>query len=249
MHARIYRLLLVAFLFATTGLLASVESVRRAQSRFGSEVWTQAIVITNTDSTAVYPKTTYALAFEFNSILWLYTPYDGTQSLSLYRGRLSQDQANLLPLLKEIHSGFVSYTELPADPAFVPDESDLLPNGCFVESLTAARELLARGDRLFRAGILLFYAKGTSQQGHAVLAYETEAGVFIDDVDRQEPAQLKGAWTDEALALAKRYLPDLRRKLASARFVPVTVDQAELWAAAARKVVENPSNPVLAATL
>lgn len=248
MHARLH-LLLVAFLFAATGLFASVESVRRAQSRFGSDVWTQAIEITNTEPTTVYPKVTYALVFEFNSILWLYTPYDGTQSLSLYRGRLAQDQANVQPLLKEIHPGFVSYAALPEDPTFVADESDLLPNGCFVESLTAARELLMRGDRLLRAGILLFYAKGTTQQGHAVLAYETEAGVFIEDVDRQEPAQLKGEWTDEALALAKRYLPELRRKLASARFVPVTVGQAQLWAAAARKVVEDPSNPVLAATL
>jgi len=224
MRASFRSLLLVVLLVSATGLSASVEHVRRAQAKLGIEVWSQVVEIENKVASSVYPRTTYALVFEFNLALWIYTPHDGTQSLSLYKNRLAQDKSDLQPLLREIHRGFTRFKVLADGAELSWDDTETLPNGCFIESLASARALAATGERLLRAAILLYYAKGPVRQGHAVFAYETSRGVYIDDIGRENPKKLSGKWSDQALNLARRYLPSLREKLVAARFVPVSVD-------------------------
>lgn len=211
----------------------SLDAVRGARARLGGDVWSRVLEIENAADAGVYPKITYALAFEFNGMLWFYAPYDGTQSLSLHVGRLEAEKADLQPLLAEIHPGFVRFHE-PADaePSRAYRDGEL-PNGCFIDSLVAARELLATGQRVSNAGILLYYAKGQgSRQGHAVLAYETEAGVFVDDSERVRPQKVMDRWTQRPMDIARRHERSLRGKLVDAKLVPLRVDEPAMKAIA-----------------
>ncbi len=222
-------LFLLAWVPTTASLPATAEAraVRDAQSRLGRGVWSRLLEIENKGDTSVYPKLTYAMVFAFNGMLWIYTPYDGTQSLSLYANRLERDQADVRPLLREIHPGFAGFAELPEKDAPDALAEDDLPNGCFIESLASARALEATGQRVLKAGILLYYARGRSMQGHAVLAYETEGGVFIDDMARPRPERVGGKWSDRPIDLARRHEPSLRKTLLDAKFIPMSIDPKE----------------------
>lgn len=217
-------IILLSFLVPVAPASENLEAVREARALLELEKWSRVLEIDNSGDTSLYPKTTYALVFEFNGILWIYTPHDGTQSLSLHANHLERDKTDLRPLLKEIHPGFARYTELPESGAGRHSAEDVLPNGCFVESLASARALSGSGHRILRAGLLLYYSKGGPQSGHTVLAYETESGVFIADGLRQAPQKLKGKWSDKPLDLARRHEPSLRGHLSDARFVPIPVD-------------------------
>ncbi|MBP7141959.1 MAG: hypothetical protein KBA71_08630 [Opitutaceae bacterium] len=222
--------LLVALIARAATTPSNLEAVNGARMLLGRDVWSLVLEIENTGATSLYPKTTYALVFEFNDMLWFYTPHDGTQSLTLYANQLEHDKTHLQPMLTEIHRGFSSFRELPESAA--DSAAAVLPNGCFIESVVAARELFATGQRVFRAGVLLYYAKGQTRQGHAVLAYETEAGVFIDDSERARPEKVKGKWSERPLEIARRHEPGLRRALVTAKLVPIRVDASSTRALA-----------------
>ena len=98
-------LVLLVSLLVAAPLKASLEDIRHAQALLGPGTWSQLIRIENERPTATYPRKTFALVFEFNGILWFYTARDGTQSLSLFTGRVEKDRKNLHPLLLEIDSG------------------------------------------------------------------------------------------------------------------------------------------------
>jgi len=214
-------LILFAALLLTVRLQAALEDTRHAQSLLGSETWSRLIKVENRNPTLTYPRNTYALVFEFNGILWFYAPGNGTQSLSLYAGRAGRDKADLLPLLREIEPGFVRFWEIQ-DQLYVPESTRVLPNGCFLESMAAARVRVARGDRIEEGAILLYYAnRGGRVYGHAVFAFKTPGGVFVDDSARTRSAQIGSDWKREPLALARSYEPDLGKFLISARLVPV----------------------------
>lgn len=220
---KIICLVLLAALIARAATAPSnLEAVKGARQLLGRDVWSRVLEIENTGSTSLYPKITYALVFEFNDILWFYTPHDGTQSLTLYANQLDHDKTHLQPMLTEIHKGFSRFRELPE--GAWDSVVGALPNGCFIESVVALRELFATGQRVLRAGVLLYYAKGDSRQGHAVLAYETDAGVFIDDSERARPEKIKGRWSERPLEIARRHEPSLRKNLVAAKMVPIRVD-------------------------
>ena len=91
----------------------------------------------------VRPRVLHALVFEFSGILWFYTDTDGTQSLSLRKGRLDEDKADLGPLLRDIEPGFTRWRALPEESKRADvTTAEELPNGCFIESVAAGVERL-----------------------------------------------------------------------------------------------------------
>lgn len=186
-------LILCLLLSATLSAVPALDHVRQARDLLGSETWSRVLRIDNGKRHEVYPKITYALVFEFNRILWLYTPYDGTQSLSLHRGRLEQEKANLAPLLAAIAPGFSRHEVLSdaSAQAGALEEAGKLPNGCFIESIGMLRQRLGR-DWVKQAALLCYYYGPNGSIGHTVLTYQDADGLWVWDPDRPKASKLLG---------------------------------------------------------
>ena len=229
---------LLAMIVSLLGFIparASLLDVRHAAAGLGPETWSLTIAIENRKPDSAFPRKVYALVFEFNRILWLFTPYDGTRSLSIHRGQPEEDRDHLLSLLQRVHHGFKRFTVVPENTLELPPLDRPIRNGCFVESLASARTRILRGEAIQNAAILLFYARsGLSEWGHAVLAYETPQGIFIDDSRRPKTNRIKGTWGDDPLKLAGNHVPELSAELIRARTVPVTMQPPATQLAAIR---------------
>ncbi|MBI5380572.1 MAG: hypothetical protein HZA31_01605 [Opitutae bacterium] len=232
-----HRILLLFFLavFAATGRTESdLAQVHAARELLGPDIWAQAIRVENTGRHHRYPAQTYALVFEFEGILWLYTPYDGTQSFSIYRGRLAQDRQDFGPLLREIEPGFERHEVLPEEPAATATAPRSKPaNACFIASLAALRAKVASGE-VTRAALLSYYYDAGGRYGHTVLTYETRAGHFVLDPARSDqPEAVSAGMVRDAVRLASAIQREHR--IAQARLLPVdlakltttTIDTAE----------------------
>lgn len=226
--------LLLAPLWATPG---SLEHALRAQALLGPEVWSRVIVVKNERRDGPYPRTVHALVFELAGLLWFYTDVDGTQSFSLHVGNLEAEKADFAPLLRDIDPGFRRWSEYKPGgkppPAARPDLP--LRNGCFIESVVALRERLARGEAAANARLLSYYAETpTGRVGHTVLAYEV--GDRLEIFDSAEPARgalfpktagadpLQLARALEGLDVVKaRYVPLLSGDAFAGRVLPVAL--------------------------
>jgi len=213
--------LLLVLLFATA-LRAddTLVHARRAQALLGPDVWSRVIRIENTAARSRYPRTVHALVFELAGILWIYADTDGTQSLSLHRGRLAEEKADLAPLLHEIDPGFTMWRELPAADAREFAVAKSLPNGCFIECVAVLRERLALDGDVTQPQLLSYYIS-TPQGlvGHTVLTYQTRGRLEVIDAQRSKrPWSLSGAVATDALALA-RAAQD--QPVVTARLLPV----------------------------
>lgn len=212
-------LLLLAF---TTVLRAdySLDQARRAQSLLGPGIWSQLVRVENDARSSPYPRRLHALVFELAGILWFYTETNGTQSFSLRVGRLDEEKGDFGPLLRDIEPGFVRWSIVPREggPAVPPARE--LKNGCFIESIAALRERLARGERMERPRLLSYYAKSPAgMKGHTVLAFGT--GEHVEVVDPGKPdlrLRFAKAFEPDALALARAMEG---ANVVKARFVPV----------------------------
>jgi hypothetical protein len=74
-----------------------MEAAFQARAMFGPEIWSRVLRIEN-DSPgrhSRYPAEFHTLVVAFEDILWLYTEFDGTQTLSRYAGRIEEDRADL----------------------------------------------------------------------------------------------------------------------------------------------------------
>lgn len=179
--------LLLLLLAATLYGQNSLDNARRAQALLGPEVWSRVIRVKNDARFSAYPKTLHALVFELAGILWFYTDADGTQSLSQYRGQLEQDKNDFGSLLRDIEPGFARWSEAPPPTSVPPIAGGPLRNGCFVESVAALRERLARGLDAGEPRLLSYYATTRfGLMGHTVLAYESGNGLEIYDPARPE---------------------------------------------------------------
>lgn len=215
-------LFVVLFVASRVGAAEPLDAVHHAQALLGPDTWTQVLEIENTNKRSAYPKRTYALVFELNRILWIYTPHDGTQSLSLTVNTVTRDRDALLPLLQAIEPGFVRITPLPPARRWMNAWSEPLPNGCFVESVVAWRGEIQKGVPILQASLLMYYAKVNGQiHGHTVLAFETPEGVFVIDRINRRRERVSESWSSEPLTLARATAPDLRRKLSTARYLPL----------------------------
>ena len=200
----------------------SLENARKAQTMLGAEKWSHVIEVTNTSVNSTYPALVHALVFEEGGLLWIYTDLDGTQSLSLYSNRLTQEKENLGPLLKAIDEGFTQFKFLPAGPAepsFV--HAAPIPNGCFIESVAALRDRILLGETIARPRLLSCYANTRrGLRGHTVLTYQTPQGFFLlDPAHPTRPRLMPEKWVEDPVSLAGVALEGA--KVLKARWVSV----------------------------
>jgi hypothetical protein len=183
-----------------------------AQAALGPGVWSRLIRIENENRTGPYPRIVHAVVFELAGLLWFYTDTDGTQSFSLHRGRLAEEEQDFGPLLRAIDPGFVRWTIVPDAPGSVSAATEELPNGCFLESVAALRRLVDAGVSVNQPMLLSYYADPSRRKaGHTVLAYETQGRLELID-----PAQPK---TRETFSLALRADPLRLARAAAGDFV------------------------------
>lgn len=184
----------------------SLPAARRAQAMLGAETWSEVVKIENTLPGAVYSKTVYALIFELEGILWFYTAAEGTQSLSLYRHRTAQDKGELAMLLREIDRGFARYETISRneEAAGFPGGGapEVLPNGCFIESVVLARSLAVR--RGITDARLLMYYSPSRVSGHCVLAFQSAEGIFVvDPTGGPKPVRAARKWPSDLAELVR----------------------------------------------
>jgi hypothetical protein len=188
---------------------ASLASARQARQMLGPAGWARVLRIENTNPHSVYPAEVYATVFEFDSILWFYTETDGTRSLSRQLGRLTEDKADLQPLLERIDPGFTRFEPMPDTGVQFANARSHLPNGCFIDSVVALQESFDAGVPLTAAALLSYYTTVNGRrQGHTVLVYETPDGCFFVDRARSRRARalnLAGI-DDDALIVARAVL-------------------------------------------
>lgn len=201
-------LLLLCFTFfaapsgvAGTSTPSGLQSARSAQSLLGAETWSRILQIENSNRSSPYPKTVYALVFEFAGILWFYTEADGTQSFSLYKNRVNEEKADLSVGLRAIDEGFKRFTVMPA--ASTTQSGKELPNGCFIESVVSGWKRFEAGEYVLEARLLMYYPKN-KPSGHCVFVYRTDRGVFvIDSSEAGGPRRIAAEWPSTPVALAR----------------------------------------------
>ena len=181
----LFGLALVALLPAQPAL----ENVRTAQALLGPGVWSRAITVRNEARVGPYPRIVHALVFELAGMLWFYTDVDGTQSFSLHAGNMAAEKADFGPLLRDIEPGFTRWTEAAPARAGRSLAGGGLPlqNGCFIESVVALRERVARGEVAEEPRLLSYYAlHRNGRLGHTVLSYRAGGRLEILDPARRE---------------------------------------------------------------
>lgn len=174
------------FLFAVLLLPAvleagTLESAFQARAMLGPGVRSQVLRIENErpGRGSNYPAEFHGLLVEFQGILWLYTEFDGTQSLSRHAGRVAADRADLAPLLRAVEPGLGRYTEITDGPPF-GTLARPPPYHCFLASVARWQRLQAESNPPTRARLLAIYPKGR-RQGHMVLEYWRDGRRYVFD--------------------------------------------------------------------
>jgi len=181
LHPRLLALglLLVASLHAGTR-----ESAFQARALLGPDVWSRVLRLENEKAGrgSRYPAEFHGLVVAFEDRLWLYTEFDGTQTLSLYSGRLAADQADLGPLLRAVEPGlgrFEDVTDRP--PPTLPE--GLPPFPCFLAAVTRWQQLQREPGPPTRARLLAYYPR-EERQGHMVLEYWRDGRRYVFDPEQ-----------------------------------------------------------------
>ena len=204
------------------GADVSLRNARRAQAELGAEFWSEVIRIENNSLASRYPRELHALVFELAGILWFYSDADGTQSLSLHRGRLAEEKADLAPLLRAIEPGFARWSVVPGGAGGPKGRRPELANGCFIDSIAVLRERLAHGAEIAGARLLSFYVDSKiGRAGHTVLTCETAQQIEV--IDPLEPGRVRRfavALGTDALALARALEGG---SIVKARWVPLDI--------------------------
>lgn len=212
------RLLILVFWLGAVSVRCSAEAVdslawaRRARELIGPDLWAQVVAWERAGGARSEPESSSLLVFELAGRLWCYEPGVGTQSLSIFAGRLDEDKANLAPLLQELDPRRGAYRVI--DPAWRLVASGVaemhVPAGCFVESLARLRRMIAQQGAPEHASLLAYYAPvGDTQGGHTVLYYEKEGRRFIFDPGRPTAlVRIHRQVPDDPLAIAKAAAAD-----------------------------------------
>lgn len=212
------RLVFLALLLPVVVAAGSRETAFQAQAMLGPEVWSRVLRIENErpGSGSLYPAEFFALLVEFEGILWLYSEFDGTQSLSRQVGSTERDRADLGPLLREVEPGLVKFEEVTGPPT-KGLRAGPPPQHCFLSSVARWEELRRGTNPPTRARLLAFYDEG-GRRGHMVLEYWQKGRRFIFDCEY--PAgerELSRRLSDDPLRVARvLYRKDPRRNPARA---------------------------------
>lgn len=220
------RFVFLLVLLSTAAALraGSLESARHALDLVGTGRWARVVRIENDDPGRRYPAIVHGMVFELDDVLWLYTEYDGTQSLSRYRHQWEADRQNLAELLRLVAPGFRRPVVLPIEPRRDgAGGRSWLPNGCFVECVAWLQRRIALGDPVAAARLLAFYENGRNgPRGHTVLLFEDAGGEWVfdpavDNRPRRSPVASGRDAMVTALAVASsRWQPQQARFLSLA---------------------------------
>lgn len=192
---RLRLLPLLLFVFVSVLSAGSRESAFQVRAMLGPDYWSRVLRIENDRSgrDSRYPAEFHALVVEFEDILWLYTEFDGTQTLSRYAGRAAEDRADLTPLLQAIVPGLVRFEDVTdRPPSVLPAEPPAY--ACFPASVSRWTELRRGPNPPERARLLAYYPE-RQRQGHMVLEYWRDGRRYVFDPekpteDRELPARL-----------------------------------------------------------
>jgi len=196
----------------------SVRYARQASAMLGPTLWKRVLHIHNSSADGRYPHSLGAVVFEMGGILWFYTSTDGTQSLSLRRGRAWEDEQDFGPLLTHIDPGF-SRWEFDPEGAGPDERGPIPPNACFIQSIALLRHSLSMGVSAGRARLLSYYVSyPAGLMGHTVLFLETDRGpTIIDPLTDQRPLRIWSTNPGDPKSVACC----IRRDVTSARWVPI----------------------------
>ena len=206
--------LLGLFLLAAAVARAdSLASAQLARTLLGPGVWSRVLRIENGRPDPCHPRQFHGLVFAIEDRLWLYCDTEGTQSLSLYAGRLERDKADLNPLLRAILPGLAHFEEAagagPGLPQLHAATGADLPYGCFIECVARWRELQAGPFPPEEGGLLAYYVDpGGRLRGHTVLVYQQGGRrYFHDPSDRQSERRLPSGVDFTPLQVARAISP------------------------------------------
>lgn len=177
------RLLLPALLLLSVAPLRanSLESAFQARAMLPSDVWSRVLRIEN-DSPgrhSRYPAEFHALVVAFEDILWLYTEFDGTQTLSRYAGRLEEDRADLTPLLEAVEPGLTRFADVTDEQPFGVLTRPP-PYACFPAAVARWQQLRQEPNPPERARLIAYYPE-RQRQGHVVLEYWRDGRRYVFD--------------------------------------------------------------------
>jgi hypothetical protein len=198
------RILLLALLLPAALTAGSLESAFQAQAMLGPGVWSQVLRIENErpGRGSRYPAEFHGLLVEFQGILWLYTEFDGTQSLSRYAGRVEQDRQDLAPLLQAVEPGLVRHEEVAGGPPF-GTLARPPPYHCFLAAVAHWQRLRAGPNPPTRARLLAIYPEG-HRQGHMVLEYWRDGRRYVFDPEHPAKDQeLSAKLAEDPLKVAR----------------------------------------------
>ncbi len=182
MRSRLLAALLALMAAVTNGRADSRESAFWGKELLGPATWSRVLLIENAAPTIRYPAKFYALAFEFEGLLWFYTETDGTQSLSQHFGQVRTDKQNCLALARGLHPGFTRVTDGACDqPPLTALIDNKLPRGCFLYCILNWRRLETFGTPA-RGQLLTYYINTPDgSRGHTVLLYRYGRKHFLFD--------------------------------------------------------------------
>jgi hypothetical protein len=197
---------LLVFLVLVSGsaqaALPGLSDVVNARALLSPGTWSRVLRIELGKAGEVYPKSFYGLVFEMASVLWLYSPQEGTQSLSRFIGRTEEEKKRLAELLRTPFPDLRDWKEEehPA-PAKAPEQAPR--NACFIESLALLDFRLRHGARTDYASLFtVYYYEDRKVRGHTVLFYEEGDRVFLADPAREKPYVLSKAFASDQRNLA-----------------------------------------------
>lgn len=177
------RLLLPALLLMSVASVRanSLESAFQARAMLGPEVWSRVLRIENDQPGrhSRYPAEFHALVVAFEDILWLYTEFDGTQTLSRYAGRLEEDRADLAPLLHAVEPGFARFQDVTDEQPFGVLARPP-PYACFPAAVARWQQLRQEPNPPARARLIAYYPE-RQRQGHVVLEYWRDGRRYVFD--------------------------------------------------------------------
>lgn len=183
MHALRFALFLLVFGAGAASFADSRETAWQARTIVGDGVWSRVLHIENERAgrKSPYPADFHALVVAFEDILWFYTEFDGTQTLSRYRGRVATDQNDLGPLLRAIDPGLTHFTDVTDQP---PSRiaRGLPPQPCFLACVAHWLELQRSAHPPTQARLVAGYLK-PQPIGHMMLEYRQGGRRFLYDPD------------------------------------------------------------------
>lgn len=210
---------LLALSFSSTLFAGSAfDAVCRARSLLAPGAWSRVVSVGLSSATAMTAQRVYGLVFEFNSILWLYRPDRGTESISRSKGDTENEVRDLAGLLREVFPRMNECRYVEAvDEGNAKASAGEVPNACFLKSVNALGRLGERGA-CGKVALLCYYYKDGNAGGHTVLYFETPEGSYVlDPTISAEPTRVEGG--DDPLAVARDFQPGIA--IATARFLPV----------------------------